>query len=302
MEINGCNGCACVCARYRIRSLFICPGRGLRQGDPLSPYLFILCDEGLSSLINEKNRRGILHGSRACRRGPAVSHLLFANNGLLFCRATSHECTELKSTLDLYERASGQAINFGKSEIFFSKNVSPERREEVKTILGVAANLNTGRYLGVPSFIGLGKVAIFQYVRDWLWDKLKNWRNKKISEAGKEVLIKSAAHSIPAYCMRTFLLPPTLLDELQKIVEVVRMIVEGSYGLLLLLLQMVQLMCSFGIMIVREYILTSWIVTWCMIAGQVMINFGTSCGSSKYRIKSFFWRLSKGYIAARRSW
>lgn len=133
--------------------------------------------------------------------------------------------------------------------------MSPERRDEVKTILGVAANLNTGRYLGVPSFIGRGKVAIFQYVRDWLWDKLKNWRNKKISKAGKEVLIKSAAHSIPAYCMRTFLLPPTLLDELQKIVEVVRMIVEGSYGLLLLLLQMVQLMSSFGIMILRKYIL-----------------------------------------------
>lgn len=102
----------------------ILPGCGLRQGDSLSPYLFILCTEGLSSLLRSENRRGRLHGSRVCRGAPSVTHLFFADNSLLFCKANVEECTTLKTALNLYERASGQAINYGMSGIFFSTNVS----------------------------------------------------------------------------------------------------------------------------------------------------------------------------------
>lgn len=132
----------------------ISPGRGLRQGDPLSPYLFILCDEGLSSLLREQNRRGRLHGCSVSRRAPKVSHLLFADDSLLFCKASSEECTVLKESLNLYERVSGQAINYSKSGVFFSENVNPEIRSDLMRILGVSAGLNTSKYLGLPSLIG----------------------------------------------------------------------------------------------------------------------------------------------------
>jgi hypothetical protein len=92
----------------------IFPGRGLRQGDPLSPYLFILCAEGLSALIRQAERNGSLLGVKVCRNAPIVSHLLFADDCFLFCRADSVEATILKNILITYAEASGQLVNFQK--------------------------------------------------------------------------------------------------------------------------------------------------------------------------------------------
>lgn len=189
------------------------PGRGLRKSEPLSPYLFIICAEGLSSILRWQNRRGLLHGSVVRRRAPSVSHLIFADDNLLFYRATREECITLKSSLDLYERASGQAINYSKSSIFFSANTNNEAWEDIKNILGVHASINTNNYLNLPSMIGRSKSKIFKYIRDRLWNRLQGWRKKKLSNAGKEVIIKEAAQAIPAYCMGTFLLSDSFLDD-----------------------------------------------------------------------------------------
>ena len=85
-----------------------CPSRGIRQGDPLSPYLFILCAEGLSSLIKSPVANGDLKGVAVCRGGPKLSHLFFADDSLIFCRASLAECTALQRILKVYEDASGQ--------------------------------------------------------------------------------------------------------------------------------------------------------------------------------------------------
>lgn len=86
----------------------ITPERGLRQGDPLSPYLFLLVVEGLSGLIENRMRRGLLHGVRIARGAPPfLSHLLFADDCFLFLRANSVESSEMRKVLDLYTTASG---------------------------------------------------------------------------------------------------------------------------------------------------------------------------------------------------
>ena len=99
------------------------PSRGLQQGDPLSPYLFLLCAEGFSSLLARAEAENRLHGVAICRSAPKVSHLLFADDSLLFCRATQDEVKEVMDILQLYAKASGQLINLEKSSIFFSSNV-----------------------------------------------------------------------------------------------------------------------------------------------------------------------------------
>lgn len=101
----------------------IIPARGLRQGDPISPYLFILCTERLSTLLNTTNRDGMLHGNRVCRSASHISHLMFADDCLLFCRATMEECMIWKKILEAYDVALGQIINFEKSDLFFSRNI-----------------------------------------------------------------------------------------------------------------------------------------------------------------------------------
>ena len=114
----------------------IIPSRGLRQGDPLSPYLFLLCAKGFSALINDAARNNQLHGISICRGAPKVSHLFFADDSLLFCKANGNECNKLKEILDLYESASGQKINTDKSSIFFSPNTPQELKDDVLSILG----------------------------------------------------------------------------------------------------------------------------------------------------------------------
>ena len=101
---------------------FIIPSMGIRQGDPLSLYLFRLCAEGLSSLIRKAVESQSLHVILSCTNGVCISHLLFADNSFIFCQATMEECHHLMNLLECYESASGQAINRQKTSIFFSKN------------------------------------------------------------------------------------------------------------------------------------------------------------------------------------
>ena len=68
------------------------PSRGIRQGDPLSPYLFLLCSKGLHRMIQRATERGEIQGVSICRNGPKLTHLFFANDSLLFCGETTHDC------------------------------------------------------------------------------------------------------------------------------------------------------------------------------------------------------------------
>ena len=83
------------------------PSRGIRQGDPLSSYLFLLCAEGLSALIHEVTRNQQINGISICGGCPRITLLFFADNSLLFCKAKDQECQKLFSTLNKYEVASG---------------------------------------------------------------------------------------------------------------------------------------------------------------------------------------------------
>ena len=197
----------------------IVPGRGLPQGNPLSPYLFILCAEGLSSHILAAKRRGEIHGCQVNRGATSVSHLFFADDSFLFFKASTVECSTIKHILAEYEAISGQSIHFKKSGIFFSPNVDVSIQNASTGALGVSSSLDTGRYLGLPSLIGKTKKAIFGFLKDRLWKKIEGWKKRFLSRAGKKILIKVVVQSIPTYCMSIFLLPITLCDELQKMLN-----------------------------------------------------------------------------------
>lgn len=98
------------------------PTRGIRLGDPLSPLLFLLCTQGLHGLIQHATRVGDIEGFSLCRRGPTLTHLLFANDSLLFCKTTNDECKNIIDILEIYEKGSGQKVNKNKIAIFFSKS------------------------------------------------------------------------------------------------------------------------------------------------------------------------------------
>ena len=104
----------------------ITPFRGLRQGDPLSPYLFLMCTVGLHGLINKVANNGEIRNVSICHNGRKLTHLLFADDSLIFCRAKESECQTLLNILTKNERASGQQINRAKTTLFFSKSTNAD--------------------------------------------------------------------------------------------------------------------------------------------------------------------------------
>ena len=96
-----------------------------------------MCTEGLHGLVNKAATEGAIRGVSLCRYGPKLTHLLFADDSLIFCRAKEDECQTLLEILAKYERASGQQINRAKTTLFFSKSTSEEVQGVIKDMLGV---------------------------------------------------------------------------------------------------------------------------------------------------------------------
>lgn len=115
----------------------VIPYRGIRQGDPISPYIYIMCAEGLSAIIRRNEDMSLLHGCSIARDAPKISHLLFADDCYFFFRANKMEASVMRRILDRYANISCQMINFSKSLVTSSKNTSGDKQEEVCQQLGV---------------------------------------------------------------------------------------------------------------------------------------------------------------------
>jgi hypothetical protein len=121
--------------------------------------------------------------------------------------------------LKTYEEASGQELNLSKSEVFFSRNISQAAQVELSNIMGVKHVLGTGTYLGLPSMVGRSKKETFAFIKDRLWKRINSWRSRPLSKAGKEVMIKSVLQAIPAYVMSIYLLPDSLIDDIERMIN-----------------------------------------------------------------------------------
>jgi hypothetical protein len=104
--------------------------RGLRQGDPISPYLFLICGEAFSCLLNAADVDGRLKGIKVAPNAPSFNHLLFADDSLILLKVKESSVQCLNDILQLYEECSGQTINAEKSSIMFSKKYKECSKEE----------------------------------------------------------------------------------------------------------------------------------------------------------------------------
>ena len=195
------------------------PHRGLRQGDPLSPYLFILCGEVFTAMIKRAIANQALHGIQIARNAPVISHLLFADDCIIFAQADNQEAQHIAEILSSYEKVSGQMINLDKSMISCSPGVSENRQNELKQLLGVQAVEIFDKYLGLPTIIGRSKTQIFEFVKERVWKKLKGWKERSLSRAGREILIKAVAQAIPSYVMSCFILPDSLCHQIESMIS-----------------------------------------------------------------------------------
>ena len=124
------------------------PSRGIKQGDPFSPCLFILCMEVLGAFIIEKCDAKLWDLIKASRGGLAFSHLFFADDLVFFAKDDRKNCLAIRDVLDSF--CLGQKVNNAKSRVLFSPNVNPDTRANLSEILEFRSTSTLGKYLGFP--------------------------------------------------------------------------------------------------------------------------------------------------------
>ena len=164
---------------------YIIPQWGLRQGDLLSPYLFLLCTEGFSALIRCGLENDALHSFRVTATARPISHLFFADDSVLFCNATTEDAQRVCEVLKLYAYGLGQEINLSKSSIFFSPKTHKRTKHKIVKILNIQSKDGFGKYLGLQADFGHSKKAVFEEVRDRIKTRMAGWAEQFLSQAGK---------------------------------------------------------------------------------------------------------------------
>ncbi|XP_028757951.1 uncharacterized protein LOC114717017 [Neltuma alba] len=126
------------------------PQRGIRQGDPLSPYLSVLCIERFSQAIQHSVSSGAWKPIKLCHNGPSLSHLFFAYDLILSTSIFPSQVRVIQQVLSMFCLSSGQKVSEAKTKVFFSTNVDRQQARAICTQLGFNQTYNLGRYLGVP--------------------------------------------------------------------------------------------------------------------------------------------------------
>ena len=137
---------------------------------------------------------------------------------MLFCQATVEECQRLLAILGKYEAAFGYAINRQKTTLFSSKNTRQEVRNDIQQMLGAQVMLVCEKYLDLPMPSGKSEVGTFKVLQEKITKRVLGWKEKFISKAGREILIKTVAQLIPTYSMSLFKLPWSICNSINSLV------------------------------------------------------------------------------------
>jgi hypothetical protein len=193
---------------------FFGSNRGIRQGDPLSPYIFVMVMEFWSIRMELANVEGKIQNFKRSQE-LQVSHLLFADDMLVFCRANKHSFDGLNNLLSDLSHNTGLNINRSKSKVFFSTGCS--NRGELCSILGISKGRLPVKYLGLPLSVQYPKSIHYGPLLDKLRAKTDGWLAQSLSFAGRLELIKTVLYSILSYWYFSYEFPEKIIGEIERI-------------------------------------------------------------------------------------
>lgn len=170
---------------------FFKSSRGIRKGDPLAPFLFILASEVLSRGLSTLFQSGALKGYHGPRNLPQISHLLYADDTLIFMNGCKLNMQDLLQFIANYEASAGQKGNASKSSIMVSRKAPLSLKQALHLQSRYKIQSLGFCHLGVPIKKGRYKCADFQYLVDKVVKTLEGWQTKLLSQAGRAILIKS---------------------------------------------------------------------------------------------------------------
>jgi hypothetical protein len=192
---------------------FFSSSRGLRQGDPLSPLLFMFVMEALSRMISAAVNGGLLEGFKVGNAD--FSHLLFADDTLIFCSAHSSQLCHLRSLFLLFEAVSGLKINLAKSNLIPMGNVV--QVEGLADIMGCGIASLPAKYLGLPLGASYKSTHIWDGVIEKIEHRLASWQRLYLSKGGKVTLIKSTLANMPTYFLSMFPILGSVASRIEKL-------------------------------------------------------------------------------------
>ena len=191
--------------------------RGLRQGDPLSPLLFLLVMEVLSRMLR-KVEEGLIRGFRAgsnAADGLSISHLLYADDTILFCDADPDQLIYVRMVLTCFEAVTGLWVNMAKSEMVSVgevQNISELADSLCCHIGGLPLS-----YLSMPLGALYKAVAVWNPILEKLERRLSGWQKLYLSKGGHLTLLKSTLSSLPTYFLSLFTIPITVVHRIKKL-------------------------------------------------------------------------------------
>ena len=153
---------------------------------------------------------------KTSQEGLPFSHLMFANDVVLFAKADLGNCMAIRDALDTFCSNTGQTISEAKSRVFFSPNVDRDSKESLCDVLGFTSTTNLGKYLGIP-IKHPGSPLDVNFILDRVKQKLAGWKSNLLSLAGRIVFIQASSSIIPAYVMQCALLPNKILEGIDRI-------------------------------------------------------------------------------------
>ncbi|XP_042962423.1 uncharacterized protein LOC122296687 [Carya illinoinensis] len=193
--------------------------RGVRQGDPLSPYLFIFSQELLSCMLHRKFSLGLVKPYHP-GGGTLITHSLYADDVLIFTNGGRVSIRRLMATLHCYEKISGQSISPSNSTIFFPPHMSLARRNYLKGISGFEEGSWLCVYLGVPLYLGRLKISLFDGNLARIQKKLAGWKSKMLSFGGKILLLRHVLNSMPIHILSVVKVPKAVFGIINKIFQI----------------------------------------------------------------------------------
>jgi hypothetical protein len=189
--------------------------RGLKQGDLLAPFLFLLVAEGLSGVMQRAEDLSLFKGIMI-RNGPSITHLQYADDTLCIGEASVENLWTLKAILRGFELASGLKVNFWKS-CLLGVNVDKTFMTWACNFLNCIQGSIPFKYLGLPVGANPRRISTWEPMVEKIRRKLNSWGNKHISFGGRLVLINLVLNSIPIFYMSFMKMPSQVRKKVIRI-------------------------------------------------------------------------------------